>query len=86
MIGLDKCTVPGLEADQRVLDTGLMVLGHVLMHIRVILPDIALRAAVGNGPKSERRGVGVWTLELQGQEEKERSSRQIRTTTQASPC
>lgn len=46
-----------------------MVFGHVLMHVRVVLSDIALRAAVGNGPESEWGGVGVWTLELQGWEE-----------------
>lgn len=47
-----------------------MVFGHVLMHIRVVLSDVALRAAVGDGPKSEWRGIGVWTLELQGWEDK----------------
>lgn len=47
-----------------------MVFGHVLMHIRVVLSDVALRAAVGNGPESEWRGIGVWTLELQGWEDK----------------
>lgn len=69
-IGLDKFAVPGLEADQRVLDTSLMVFGHVLMHIGVVLSDVALRAAVGNSPESEWRGIGVWTLELQGWEDK----------------
>lgn len=69
--GLDRFTVPGLEADQRVLDTRLVVFGHVLMHIGVVLSDVALRAAVGNGPESEWRGVGVRTLELQGEERNE---------------
>lgn len=47
-----------------------MVFGHVLMHVGVVLSDVALSAAVGNSPKSEWRGVGVWTLELQGWDEK----------------
>lgn len=50
-----------------------MVLGHVLMHVGVVLSDIALGAAVGNSPKSEWRRVGVWTLELQGWDEKKTS-------------
>lgn len=50
-----------------------MVFGHVLMHVGVVLSDVALSAAVGNRPKSERRGVGVWTLELQGWDEKKTS-------------
>ncbi|TNN75905.1 hypothetical protein EYF80_013875 [Liparis tanakae] len=62
---LDKFTVPGLEGDQRVHDAGLMVLGHVLMHVRVVLPDVALGAAVGDRPEAKRRRVGVRTLELQ---------------------
>lgn len=69
-IDLVKSTVPGLEADQCVLDTSLMVFGHVLMHVGVVLSDVALSAAVGNSPKSEWRRVGVWTLELQGWDEK----------------
>lgn len=50
-----------------------MVFGHVLMHVGVVLSDIALRAAVGNSPKSEWRRVGVWTLELRGWDEKKTS-------------
>lgn len=72
-INLDKSTVPSLEADQRVLDASLMVFGHVLMHVGVVLSDIALGAAVGNSPKSEWRGVGVRTLELQGWDDKKAS-------------
>lgn len=72
-ISLDKSPVPGLQADQCVLDTSLVVFGHVLMHVGVVLSDIALGAAVGNSPKSEWRGVGVWTLELQRRDEKKTS-------------
>lgn len=59
--------VPGLQADQRILDAALVVLGHVLVHVRVVLPDVALRAAVRDRPKAEGRGIGVGTLELQSQ-------------------
>lgn len=65
-----KSPVPGLEADQRVLDTSLVVFGHVLMHVGVVLSDVSLRAAVGDSPESEGGGVGVGTLELQGRDEK----------------
>lgn len=65
MSGGDKFTVPSLEADQRILDAVLVVLGHVLMHIWVVLPDVALGAAVRNRPEAKGRGVGVRTLELQ---------------------
>lgn len=61
----DRFTVPGLEADQRILDTTLMVFGHVLMHIWIVLPDVALGAAIRNSPEAKRRGVRVGTLELQ---------------------
>lgn len=66
---LDKFTLPSLEADQRILDAGLVVFGHVLVHIGVVLPDVALSAAVGNRPKAKWRGIGVRTLELQGEKQ-----------------
>lgn len=69
----DKFTVPSLEADQRIHNTSLMVFSHVLMHIRVVLPDVALGAAVGNRPEAKRRRIGVWTLELQGEKEGEQN-------------
>lgn len=59
-----SCFVPGLEADQRILDASLVVLGHVLMHVWVVLPDVALGAAVWNGPEAEGWGIGVGTLKL----------------------
>jgi len=62
---LDAFTVPGLEGDQRVHDAGLMVFGHVLMHVRVVLLDVALGAAVGDRPEAKWRRIGVRTLELQ---------------------
>lgn len=69
MSGLDKFTVPCLEVDQCALDASLVVFGHVLMHIRVVLPDVALSAAVRNCPEAKGRRIGVWTLELQGEKE-----------------
>lgn len=66
MSRFDKFTVPGLQGDQCIHDPRLMVLGHVLMHVGVVLPDVALRAAVGDRPEAERRGVRVRTLELEG--------------------
>lgn len=57
--------IPSLQADQRVVHPGLMVLHHVLVHVRVILTDIPLCAAIRNRSKAERRGVGVGTLKLQ---------------------
>lgn len=65
MSQFDKFAVPSLEADQRILDATLMVFGHVLMHIWVVLPDVALGAAIRNSPEAKRRGIGVRTLELQ---------------------
>lgn len=59
--------VPGLEGDQRILDAGLVVLGHVLVHVWVVLPDVALGAAVRDRPEAEGRGIRVGTLELQSQ-------------------
>lgn len=70
MSWLDKFTVPSFEADQRILDASLMVFDHVLMHIWIVLPDVALGAAVRNSPEAKRRGIGVRTLELQGGEQK----------------
>ena len=55
---------PCLEADERVLNAPLVVLDHVLMHVRVVLPDVSLGAPVGNRPEAERRGEGVRALEL----------------------
>lgn len=65
--GSGELVVPGLEADQRILDATLVVLGHVLMHVGVVLPDVALGAAVRDRPEAEGRGVGVGTLELHGE-------------------
>lgn len=70
---VDKFTVPSLEADQRIHNTSLMVFSHVLMHIRVVLPDVALCAAVRNRPEAKWRRIGVWTLELQGEREGEQN-------------
>lgn len=75
MSRFDKFTVPSLEADQRILDATLMVFGHVLMHIRIVLSDVALGAAVRNSPEAKRRGIGVWALELQGGEQESQSVR-----------
>lgn len=72
---LDKFKVPSLEADQRILDAVLMVFGHVLMHIWIVLPNVALGAAVRNCPKAKRRGIRVWTLKLQ--REKIRKKREM---------
>lgn len=72
MSWLDKFTVPSLEADQRILDSTLMVFGHVLMHIWIVLSDVALCTAVGNRPKAKRRGIRVRTLELEGERERAR--------------
>lgn len=72
--------VPGLEADQRILDTTLVVLGHVLMHVRVVLPDVALGAAVRDRPEAEGRGIGVGTLELHSEAQKKESHRWILRT------
>lgn len=77
MSGGDKFTVPSLEADQRILDAALVVLGHVLMHIWVVFPDVALGAAVRNRPEAKGRRVGVRTLELQEGEGKDRKDREI---------
>lgn len=63
---------PGLQADQRVSHSGLMVLHHVLVHVRIILPDVPLRAAVGNRPESEGWRVGIRALELKQEENKNR--------------
>lgn len=65
-----ECVVPGLEADQRILDATLVVLGHVLMHVWVVLPDVALGAAVRDRPEAEGRGIGVGTLELHSEAQK----------------
>lgn len=46
-----------------------MVFGHVLMHIWIVLPDVALGAAIRNRPEAKWGGVGVWALELQGEKE-----------------
>ena len=62
---LDKFTLPCLEADQCILYSSLMVFSHILMHIWVVLPDVAFSAAVGNRPETKRRRIGVWALELQ---------------------
>lgn len=72
--------VPGLEADQRILDATLVVLGHVLMHVRVVLPDVAFGAAVRDRPEAEGRGIGVGTLELHSKAQKKESHRWILRT------
>lgn len=41
-----------------------MVLDHVLVHGRVVLPDVPLRGAVRDRPEAERRRVSVRVLEL----------------------
>ncbi len=74
---LGRFTVPSLEADQRILDATLMVFGHVLMHIWIVLSDVALSAAVRNRPEAKRRRIGVRTLELQGENEGEQERQAV---------
>lgn len=74
---LDTFTLPCLEADQCILDAALVVFGHVLMHVRIVLPDVALGAAVGNRPKAKRWGVRVWTLELWGGKNNEKNKKSV---------
>ena len=59
-------SLPRLQADQRILHPGLVVLDHVLVHVGVVLPDVPLRAPVGHGSKAERWGVRIRVLELRG--------------------
>lgn len=70
-LGLTAADLPGLETDQSVLDSLLVVLGHVLVHIRVVLADVALRAAVRDCPEAEWGGIGVRRLELEGEKTEE---------------
>ena len=60
---------PGLQTPQSFVDVLLMELGHVCVHLRIVVPDVPLRAAVWDGAEPERRREVVWTLELKEENE-----------------
>lgn len=54
----------------------MVELGHVLVHVRVVVTDVPLRAAIGHRAKAEGWGIIVRPLELErekqeGQERRE---------------
>lgn len=55
---------PGLEAVQGVFHPLLVVLDHVRVHLGVVAPYVALRAAVWDGAKAEGRVLLLGLLEL----------------------
>lgn len=60
---------PRLQVDDGVLHCLLVVLPHVLVHVRVVGADIFLRAAVGHRAKLEGRVLLLRMLELVKQRE-----------------
>lgn len=60
---------PGLQVGDGVLHRLLVVLPHVLVHVRVVGADVLLRAAVGHGAELQRRVLLLGMLELAKQRE-----------------
>ena len=67
----EKPSLPCFQADQGVLDSLLIKLGHVLVHVGVVVPDVSLRTAVGHRAKSKGRGIVMRSLKLQRDRERE---------------
>lgn len=63
-----RVCLPCFQADQGVLHSLLVKSGHVLMHVGVVVPNISFCAAVRYCAKSERRGIVVRSLKLEGWE------------------
>lgn len=61
--------LPGLETLQGLGDVSLMELGHVGVHLWIVVPDVPLGAPVGDGAKTKRRREVVGALELEAPEE-----------------
>lgn len=61
--------LPGLETLQGLGDVSLMELGHVGVHLWIVVPDVPLGAPVGDGPETKRRREVVGALELEAPEE-----------------
>lgn len=80
-------SLPCFQADQGVLHSPLVEFGHVLMHIGVVVTDIPLCAPIGYCPKSERRGIIMRSLKLEGElgegKVKERARRNQRVSIHA---
>lgn len=61
-------SLPGLETLQSLVDISLMKLGHVGVHLRIVVPDVPLGAPVGDSAETKRRGEVVGALELNVEE------------------
>lgn len=62
----EPLSLPCFQADQGVLYSPLVEFGHVLVHIGVVVTDIPLCTPIGHCPKSERRGIVMRSLKLEG--------------------
>lgn len=56
--------LPGFEAVQGILHSLLVVFDHVGMHLGVVAPYVALRAAIWDRTKAERRILLLRLLKL----------------------
>lgn len=65
-------SLPRFQADQGVLYAPLVEFGHVLVHIWIVVTDISLCTPIGYCPKSERRGIVMRSLKLEGELGRER--------------
>ena len=59
---------PVLQAVQGLVHILLVEAGHVAVHVRVVVADVALRAPVGHRAEPEGRREVVGLLELLGEE------------------
>jgi hypothetical protein len=64
--------LPRFQADQGIFYSLLVKLGHVLVHVGIVIPDVSFCTSVRHCPKSERWRVVMRSLKLR---EKGKSSR-----------
>lgn len=56
--------LPWFEANESILDPSLVVFHHVLVHFRVVLPDVSFSGSIRNSSEAERRRVRIRVLKL----------------------
>lgn len=57
-------SLPSFQADQGIFDSLLIILGHVKVHIGVVVSDIPLCASVWDRSKPKRRRIVIRPLKL----------------------
>lgn len=78
--------LPWFEANESILDPSLVVFHHVLVHFRVVLPDVSFSGSIWNSSEAERRRVRIRVLKLRERNGTTEVNTEKKRTKPIEPC